>query len=1071
MLRYISIHIITFFLIFDLSGATVTWKGSANTVWNNSANWLGGVNPIDGDDIVIPSGSSNYPTITNTSHNAFVPRNITIQSGGSITFNHLSGNIFFFTGNWQNDGTFTHTTGIIAPSGSGAQTIGGSSANNFVDLAQAGTGTTTLTANITVSSRFFASMGIFNTSSFTMTGAAEIRGLGGEIRFGSTGGTVPGLTGRYSYSTVTIFDFNANGDQVIRPGKVYSAMIISGTGIKRLQGNDTLTYGIYIAAGATLQAQPDTIVHQGNIWIVDGTFTHSNGTLRFEGSPTITGSATTNFYNVYIVSNLTGASGTMYVSGNWNNQGRFFHNDGTIGFNGTTTINTGNKTTFKHVSITGTLNAPSSDTLGIAGNFVQSGTFNHSDGVIFFDGNTTISGASRSTFNKIIIDDTLTGSSGFFDMKGDWTNNGTYFHNNGRVIFNGVSEILGSSITDFYRVDIGEFITFPGVAKNTLTAPSGIMRVARHWRRYHANNVFVHNNGKVIFNGGSGVNQNIAGNIATTFSRVQLDSPSTITMVRDVVIEDSLILNDGIWDENGSSLSGAGYLDMNNSSELHLAELATVPALNVTVASFESTTSVRMYGGGDQTLAVGRYGDLIIDGNSTTTLENNTTCQNFTIDDATATFDVSASNHTFFVYKNWTNNGTFVPRNGIVNMSGGAAYSIGGTAASTSFYDLNVESGTDVQLNQYITVANGIVMSDGTLDLLEDTIELASAASLKGESSINRVKATDGMGGEGQGNGAIFIILDIGAPTSLNVGELGCILTSDTNMGSTTIYRSHKVQSGSGSFSGNSSIYRTYSIHPTKNTNLNAAFRFSYFDSELNGHLENELEFYKWINLGAGYWYNMGTTSRDGASNYVELTGIESFSPWTLASTSTPLPIELEHFTAVKDNSQVKVNWATLSEINNHYFTVERSLNAIDFNPIGMIESIGEGYNLNEYEFYDSSPLEGESYYRLKQTDFDGTSTYSKVAIISFDHVQEEVFVITNNPNADQNIEILIRSEIKKGDQVLVYDALGRLAFSNSLKISDQYLKIDLSKQFYPGIYIILYSSDSILENKKALLY
>ncbi len=95
------------------------------------------------------------------------------------------------------------------------------------------------------------------------------------------------------------------------------------------------------------------------------------------------------------------------------------------------------------------------------------------------------------------------------------------------------------------------------------------------------------------------------------------------------------------------------------------------------------------------------------------------------------------------------------------------------------------------------------------------------------------------------------------------------------------------------------------------------------------------------------------------------------------------LPIELAEFTAQKIEHSVELKWTTLSEKNNTLFTVERSAETTDWAPTYFINGQGNSFNPFTYKIYDSSPLMGISYYRLKQTDADGRFSYSEVLSIN----------------------------------------------------------------------------------------
>lgn len=94
------------------------------------------------------------------------------------------------------------------------------------------------------------------------------------------------------------------------------------------------------------------------------------------------------------------------------------------------------------------------------------------------------------------------------------------------------------------------------------------------------------------------------------------------------------------------------------------------------------------------------------------------------------------------------------------------------------------------------------------------------------------------------------------------------------------------------------------------------------------------------------------------------------------------LPIELISFEAKPDEDGVRLNWITASEVNNDHFTVERSMNAIDFEPAVRVPAIGNSTIPSEYIARDDRAVPGVVYYRLRQTDEDGTSTTSDVVAV-----------------------------------------------------------------------------------------
>jgi hypothetical protein len=99
-----------------------------------------------------------------------------------------------------------------------------------------------------------------------------------------------------------------------------------------------------------------------------------------------------------------------------------------------------------------------------------------------------------------------------------------------------------------------------------------------------------------------------------------------------------------------------------------------------------------------------------------------------------------------------------------------------------------------------------------------------------------------------------------------------------------------------------------------------------------------------------------------------------------------PMPVELISFTYEITNNEVTLFWVTASETNNDYFTIERSEENINFIEIGTILGAGNSNNVLNYKFTDTEPIKDISYYRLKQTDYNGAFEYSDILACDFDY-------------------------------------------------------------------------------------
>jgi len=146
---------------------------------------------------------------------------------------------------------------------------------------------------------------------------------------------------------------------------------------------------------------------------------------------------------------------------------------------------------------------------------------------------------------------------------------------------------------------------------------------------------------------------------------------------------------------------------------------------------------------------------------------------------------------------------------------------------------------------------------------------------------------------------------------------------------------------------------------------------------------------------------NQNSNSTQFGEKYIEIT-TNSFSEfWLHASAlNSALPIELVSFTAQVMDKKVYINWATASETNNDFFTIQRSADGVVFEDIITAGGAGNSNHLIEYQRIDERPLTGVSYYRLMQTDYDGTTSISSPVSVNFDTDKQDASLsIYPNPN------------------------------------------------------------------------
>jgi len=164
------------------------------------------------------------------------------------------------------------------------------------------------------------------------------------------------------------------------------------------------------------------------------------------------------------------------------------------------------------------------------------------------------------------------------------------------------------------------------------------------------------------------------------------------------------------------------------------------------------------------------------------------------------------------------------------------------------------------------------------------------------------------------------------------------------------------------------------------------------------------------------------------ATYFLKLSQVSYGTLAELAGTDEIIPVELISFYAIPSSECIELRWATATELNNLGFEIERAVDRNVFSTIGFIMGNGTTSETSNYLFSDSPDLNGKHLltYRLKQTDYNGTFSYSKA--ITVEYGTPEKFVLNQNYPNPFNPATRITYAVAKDVYVTlkVYDFLGR---------------------------------------------
>ena len=183
-------------------------------------------------------------------------------------------------------------------------------------------------------------------------------------------------------------------------------------------------------------------------------------------------------------------------------------------------------------------------------------------------------------------------------------------------------------------------------------------------------------------------------------------------------------------------------------------------------------------------------------------------------------------------------------------------------------------------------------------------------------------------------------------------------------------------------------------------------------------------------------------------------------------SPSLVLPINLVNFDVSCNEDIPQLNWTTASEINNDYFTIERSSDGVSFEAIGTVNGAGNSNNVLDYTWTDGSPLQVSAYYRLKQTDFDGAHSYSELVSKRCGSKQE----INIYPNPTKNrFAFEYFSETNEAIFLEIHNMAGQLVMKttyDNLPSGNSKTNVDVN-ELKNGIYFVTFSTSNHQQVKK----
>ncbi len=412
---------------------------------------------------------------------------------------------------------------------------------------------------------------------------------------------------------------------------------------------------------------------------------------------------------------------------------------------------------------------------------------------------------------------------------------------------------------------------------------------------------------------------------------------------------------------------------------------------------------------------------------------------NLTITGASA-LNIQAGNDNIVLGGNWLNNSTnatpYAGNNRTVTLNGAANQAVERTGNTETFHQVVVnKAGGSVNLNSPVNITNNLTFTQGivnsTATNLLTFLNNATASDAKNTSHVNGPVSKTGNQAFvfPTGNGNYYGGIGISAPNNAADRFLAQYFQS--------AYPQLGIDPGSAPMSY-VSVLEHWSLAQTNNgggaDNLTVSLHWS--DNNVSDIQQPSPDLVvAHYNDPAG-WENLGNGGVGGtlAAGNINANQTQAFSVgagtqfFTFGSIggNNALPVTWLSFSAVAKGSTAVLNWATASEYGNDFFTVERSRDGQVFEGFSKVLAVGNSAQVNRYAFTDVNPWQGRSYYRIAQTDLDGTVTYSKVESIHMDP-QAVLNVVQAYPNPVAEGSFTVLLPVTEAQATLVVsDMLGR---------------------------------------------
>ena len=372
-------------------------------------------------------------------------------------------------------------------------------------------------------------------------------------------------------------------------------------------------------------------------------------------------------------------------------------------------------------------------------------------------------------------------------------------------------------------------------------------------------------------------------------------------------------------------------------------------------------------------------------------------------------------------------------------MTGTTLQTINSSGGITSGVSLEINNAAGVKLINDLFLENDLIFTLGLFYTNDFTITILGA--ITGASSAKYISTSDELNVSST-NGGLSRLVDITVPANqiveYPIGPNGIYFMPATlNANSGTDYDN---------FTARVTPLGTGGVTPTDATKC-IQYQWEIENSGAAANINLELQwmvgtegsnFVGGSGLVIGHWNGSKFDVIDPATynasdpSASSLSGFTDFSPFVVASENIALPVRWLNVIAENKSTSIKVSWSTASEIDNKLFEIERSSDGKSFKTIGQKSPEYNATIISNYAFMDNNPTKGINYYRIKQIDLNGKSSFSPVASVNFD--SEQLLRITNFDQRSIRI-----SGIEGNASLQIFDVDGKVVAFRQINNNESY--------------------------------